>query len=164
MEKLILVLIALLIISCINKPDTSTEPHPSSSISLDGYLVADTIIYDVIIKSSDPTDKWENQRLQNVNQSLLIDSLFELVYNKHLIAYDVFENKALTISEVKAIEDQPDFARDRIGKIQFTEKWYFDGSNQQLQKQIISIALGYETYNENGNVRAYKPVFELYFD
>jgi hypothetical protein len=98
-----------------------------------------------------------------VNHSALIDSLFDLVYNKKLIAYDVFENKALSVSEVKSIEKQSDYSRDRIGKIQFAEKWYFNSSSQELQKHLLSIALGYETYDENGGVRAYKPVFKLFF-
>jgi hypothetical protein len=151
---------------CINKPEVNSKITTIQTIDtlLSGNLIADTIIYDVIIRSSNPNDEWENQRLQYLNQSAFVDSLFNLVYDKEIIAYDVFENKPLSISQVKLIEKQDDFARNRIGKVQFTEKWYFNPTNQELQKQILSIALGYETYDENGEVRAYKPVFKLYFN
>jgi hypothetical protein len=66
------------------------------------------------------------------------------------------------LSEVRSIEGQQDFDRSRIGKIQFTEKWYFDPLSKVLQKKTIAVALGYETYDENGEVRAYKPVFKVY--
>jgi hypothetical protein len=159
------VLAIMLLSSCINKPEViSNKTATSPDTEISGTLIADTIIYDVVIKITNPNNDWENQRLKHVNHSAFVDSLFNLVYNKKIIAYDVFENKPLSVKQVKSIEEQDDYSRDRIGKIQFAEKWYFDSSSNELNKQILSIALGYETLNELGEVRAYKPVFKLYLN
>ncbi len=165
MKTIVYSFLIVLSLSCTRRTTTTSEESTSpSGTYISGNLVADTIIYDVVIRCANPDDIWENERLQYLNHTALIDSLFDLVYKKKIIAYDVFENKALSVSQVKSIEEQADFARSRIGKIQFTEKWYFNSSNPQLQKEIISVALGYETYSEQGEVRAYKPVFKLYLN
>ena len=165
MKTIVYSFLIVLSFGCTRKPSTiSKESTSPSETEISCNLVADTIIYDVVIRSTNPDDIWENERLQYLNHSALVDSLFDLVYEKEIIAYDVFENKALSVSQVKSLEEQADYARNRIGKIQFTEKWYFNSSDPQLQKEIISISLGYETYNEHGEVRAYKPVFKLYLN
>ena len=165
MKTIVYSFLIVLSFSCTSKPSASSKGSTTpSEAEVSGNLVADTIIYDVVIRSTNPDNIWENERLQYLNHTALIDSLFDLVYNKEIIAFDVFENKALSISQVKSLEKRADYARDRIGKIQFTEKWYFNSNNPQLQKEIISVALGYETYNEQGEVRAYKPVFKLYLN
>lgn len=163
MKAIVYSFFIILAYSCIRNPETVNEQVVPLSLSeITGHVIADTIIYDVLIKAANPDDEWENQRLRNLNHRAFIDSIFNLVYNKDIIAYDVFENKALSVSEVRSIENHNDYTRDRIGKIQFTERWNFDPSNQELQKQVISIALGYETYAEDGEVRAYKPIFKIY--
>lgn len=160
MKTIVYAFFILLLISCISKPEVSNKKVTANS----GSVIADTIIYDVLIKNANPDDEWENQRLQYLKHTAFIDSIFILVYNREIIAFDIFDNKALSVSQVKSIEKQAEYSRDRIGKIQFTEKWYFDPTNQELHKQILSIALGYETYNENGEVRAYKPLFKIYLN
>jgi hypothetical protein len=62
------------------------------------------------------------------------------------------------------MEKDENFNRKNIGKIQFTERWYFDVKTQQLQKEVMSIVLGHELTNDEGLVRGYKPVFQLYLN
>jgi len=126
-----------------------------------GAIVADTIIYDVIIKNANPEDAWANECLKHFQHAALIDSLFYLVYNRQASAYDFFSEQALKVKDVQRMERENDFSRNRIGKIQFTERWYFDVSSQQFQKEVISVVLGYELVNDEGVVRGYKPVFKL---
>jgi hypothetical protein len=136
----------------------SSLPYPDS---IYGSLVADTIIYDVLIHTTNPNDQWAQHYLQSVNQRMLIDSLFNLVYDGKVIAYDFFEKKPLSIKAIKKLEEEPGYSRDHIGKIQFTEKWYFDASSVHFRKEVISIVLGYDLFDNEGNIRGHKPVFKL---
>ena len=129
--------------------------------SVPGSVIADTIIYDVIIKNPNPEDAWTNECLKNLHHSSLIDSLFTLVYSQQAVAYDYDTQKPLKVKDIRSMEKEESFSRDNIGKIQFTEKWYFDASSQQLQKEVISIVLGHELVNDEGMVYGYKPVFRL---
>lgn len=129
--------------------------------STHGSVIADTIIYDVVIKNPIPEDAWANECLKNLHHSSLMDSLFTLVYSQQAVAYDFFTQKPLKVKDIRRMEKEESFSRDNIGKIQFTEKWYFDASSLQLQKEVISIVLGYELINDEGMVYGYKPVFRL---
>ncbi len=126
-----------------------------------GNVIADTIIYDVVIKNPNPEDTWTDECLKNLQHSSLMDSLFTLVYSQQAVAYDFFTKEPLKVKDIKRLEKEESFNRNNIGKIQFTEKWYFDASSQQLQKEVISIVLGYELVNDEGMVYGYKPVFQL---
>jgi hypothetical protein len=158
----IIFLTIILFIGC--TPRTSQEKSSPSIISIDsfcGVVIADTIIYDVIIRNPNPEDQWVTECLKNLKHKVLIDSLFALVYDKEAIAFDFFSKEPLKIKDIKRIEEVEGFSRDRIGKIQFTERWYFDKSSQQFQKEVLSIVLGYELFNSDSTLRGYKPVFRL---
>ena len=141
--------------------DTQKSPLVIRADSFYGALVADTIIYDVIIKNPNPEDACTNECLKNFQHSTLMDSLFNLVYTRQATVYDFFSQEPLKVKEIKRMEKEEDFMRDNIGKIQFTEKWYFDASTQQLQKEVISMVLGYELKSDEGEVRGYKPIFKI---
>jgi hypothetical protein len=143
-----------------SKPESKETHSPNTG----GLLVADTIIYDVLINNPDPEDTWADECLKYLNHSILVDSLFGLVYSGRIIAYDFFTQERLKISDIKDIESVPEFSRKQIGKIQFSEKWSLDPVNQLFNKEIISIVLGYELYDDSGNVRGYKPVFKLFLN
>jgi hypothetical protein len=146
-------------------PKTSEEIVHSvvdKTESLYGTVVADTIIYDVIIKNTDPEDLWAAECLRNLHQRALIDSIFEMVYSERTIAYDFFTKRILKTKEIIKMESEEEYSRDHIGKIQFTERWYFDKSSQKFQKEVISLVLGYELFNNDNSLRGYKPVFKIY--
>jgi hypothetical protein len=126
--------------------------------------VADTITYDMIIKNPDTTDKWTTKRLAHLQKEKIIDHIFKQIYAQKIKAYDYFRDIPLTISEVKNIEAREAYSRDKIGKIQFTEKWYFDAENLKMQKEVISIVLGYESKNRSGEIKGYKPMFRIWTD
>jgi len=167
MRLTIIILIAffMLLPGCNPNKDSNRQPEKiAHTDSFFGQIVADTIIYDVIIHNTNPEDEWTEQTLQYLKHRTLIDSIFELVYNKEAIAYDFFEKTPLKIKDIKKIEEEPGFSRDKIGKIQFTEKWYFDASSVQMQKEVLSIVLGYDLMNSDGTLRGHKPVFKLYLN
>ncbi len=132
--------------------------------SLSINLIADTIIYDVIIKNTDPDNKWIEKCLGNLNRSELVDQLFDAVYDNKANAYNFFSGKKLRPADLKRIEKDKDFNRSKIGKLQFTEAWYYDPPKLLMQKRIISITLGHELPGNDGNIIGYKPVFKVYLN
>ncbi len=125
--------------------------------------IADTIITDVVIRNPDHNE-WTDYCLRNLKKDELVDQLFEMVYDGKLTPYDFFSETEMSIEEVKQFEKEEEFDRHKVGKVQFEESWHFDSENQKMMKQVISIMLAYETFDAEGNVKGYKPVFKVYFD
>jgi hypothetical protein len=136
----------------------------SKSDSVQAYCVADTIIYDVVIRNTNPYDTWIEKSLGRLKHDKLIDSIFSLVYEQGVKAYDYFSGEELTSKQIHSRENEKGFSREHIGKIQFTEAWYFNNKTRTLKKEVISIALGYELYGDSGELRGYKPVFKVYLN
>lgn len=160
-------LIASLFIICITSTNcTNTkEKHIiiNDNIST-ATQIADTIIYDVLLQSPDPDDEWINYTLKNVKTHELVDFVFEAVYEKKAEAFHYYTNEKFSIEEVKQIEEDPEFSRDKIAKVQFVEEWLLDEENMNMYKRIHSIMLGYVVKDEEGNIRGYKPTFRIYLN
>lgn len=144
----------------------SCKPEPNEQIvsfeNAETYtIIADTIITDVVVKN--PTDdEWVDYTLRQLDKKTLVDQIFDAVYSKQIVPYDFFNETELTIEQVKAIETDPDFSRDKIGKVQFEEKWYYDSKNNTMIKKVHSIMLAFELYNAEGEIKGYKPAFKVY--
>ena len=144
--------------------EQSQKEIKNIDLSIDeSYIeIADTIINDVVIKNSD-NDEWTEYCLRNLDKKTLVNEIFNLIYSEELIPYDFFQNTQLSIDDIKALEKDPEFSRDKISKVQFEEAWYFDTENQKMLKKVHSIMLAYEIYDFNGEVKGYKPAFKVYF-
>ncbi len=154
--------LALLICFSCNSPSSSNKSIVYlNADSVAGDLIADTIIYDVIIKNRDKTDLWSNESIRKLKRSAFIDSVFTSVYDGKTNVYDFFSDKKLTIHEVKQLEKSEGFSRDNIGKIQFYELWYYNSNLVIMQKKVVCMVLGMEHYSESGEFRGYKPVFKM---
>ena len=129
--------------------------------SLKENLIADTIIYDVLIKNPNPDDEWAEQCLGYLNRGKFIDQLFDAVYNKQANAYDFFTGEKISPGDLRKIEKAGDFGREKVGKIQFAETWYFDAANLKMEKRIIYLVLGYELQGDSTEIVGYKPVFRI---
>ena len=126
------------------------------------YIVlADTLISDVLIMNPD-NDEWTDYCLRNLDKKTLVNEIFKLVYAGDLTPYEFFNNKPYTIEDIKALEDDPEFSRKNIAKVQFEEAWYFDSANHKMVKKVSSIMLAYEIYDSFGEIRGYKPAFKVY--
>ena len=166
----------ILIVLCINialsccpekaKEEVKNQPVYSSMVSdnLNGMMVADTIIYDVIIKNPNPYDSWTDECLKHLNKNQFVDILFESVYKENAIAYDVLSGNIITPDELKKFERKKDFNRDKIGKIQFTESWFYDDSLRSMSKKVLSVSLGYEIFDDQGSLIGHKPAFKIYLN
>jgi len=145
--------------------------HESHSISIEKTIIAldslklksysDTIVCDMVVKNPDKDDAWIEECLHRFQRKALIDTIFEDIYKGRLVAYDFITHKILSIKEVKKLEGISGYSRDIIGKFQFREAWYYDRAAHSFIKKVHSIIFGYETYDESGFVKGYKPLFKV---
>jgi hypothetical protein len=131
------------------------------SVTTTGTPVADTITYDVVITNPDPQDTWTAQCLSRLNRKGLVDSLFSMVYDETAIAYNFETLEKMTPAQVKKLESAEGFSRDEIGKIQFTEAWYINSTNNTMTKEVLSVVLGSNFYDSEGNLFGHKPVMRI---
>ncbi len=124
-------------------------------------VIADTIINNVVIMNPD-NDEWTEYCLRNLDKKTLVNEIFKSVYAGELIPYEFFNNEVLSIEDIKALENDSTFSRDKIAKVQFEEAWYYDSVNQKMVKKVHSIMLAYEIYNSLGEIKGYKPAFKVY--
>ena len=157
-ELIIVIAIAGFLASCNQKVSNSE----GDAIDLDeGTLIADTIIYSVVIKNPDSYDLWTEKCLSRLKKSELVDRIFEAVYSHKARAYSYSTNKPLTVSQVKEIEEREDFTRDKVAKLQFWETWNFDEVNQDMTKNVHAVLVAYEVISEEGELRGYKAAFYI---
>lgn len=147
------------IIQACNQGTTSTGSSANSTIS--GELLADTIIYTVEIKNYDPNDHWTNECLSKLDRSKMVDQFFESVYKHKAQAYNYMTEAPMSVSEVKAIEEQEGFSRDQVGKLQFWESWYYDENKQIMTKKVLAILVSYEATTQDGDFLGHKAAFYI---
>ncbi len=153
--------IAIVAMVACNHPQQENKTVYIKTDSVEGKLIADTIIYDVYINNLDSTDKWTDECLQYLKKDVLFGEVFDNIYNGKITAYNFFTKEPLSIEDVKEIQSSPEFSEDAIGKIQFREVWYFDGETQVMNKKVISMIFGLELYNNLGELKGYRPLFKI---
>lgn len=153
------IFIAGLLLTACNQVNQDRDPVPATG----SILVADDIIYDVIIKPPVEGDLWEGEKLKGYNGTEMINDLFNGIYSGEIKVFDYFTGKSMSPNKIKKIEAQEGFERENIGKIQFTEKWNYDPVTNSIEKKITSIVFGYE-YRIEGVIRTgYKAAFIIEF-
>ncbi|WP_430813584.1 hypothetical protein [Carboxylicivirga sp. RSCT41] len=139
------------------------KQKPGGSVIADndipGICIADTIIYPVVIKNPDSLDLWTEQCLSQLERRQFVDQLFDAVYNHKAKAFSYFDHEELSTSDIKAIEKQEDFSRDKVAKLQFWETWHFDEQQLVMTKKVHAVLLAYEFLTEDGELRGYKAAF-----
>lgn len=105
-------------------------------------LVAKDIIYDVLVQA-EIDDPWEHEKVAGYKGETMINKLFADIYEGRFKVTDYFSGEVLSANGLKKMENMPEFSRDRIGKIQFTEDWYYNDSTMQVDKIIRSMVPGY---------------------
>jgi len=124
-------------------------------------LLADTIIYDVVVKNPNKEDEWTTECLRKFNRKALVTMVFDAVYSGKAKAFKHSDNSPLSIQDVKEIEKKNEFKRDRIARIQFEESWYFDEKNFRFGKKVNALMMGYELYDLEGNIKSYAATFRV---
>ena len=158
-------LILFFIIGCNNQSkDQPKEKAQIDAGKLKTYeVIADTIINDIVIKNPN-NDEWTDFCLRKLDKASFVDYIFEAVYAEELTPYDFFDETVLTIDDIQKLENNPEFDRNKIAKVQYEEAWYYDKQNNTMIKKVHSIMLAYEIYNSQGEIKGYKPAFKVYFN
>ncbi|MEZ5011132.1 MAG: hypothetical protein R2744_05760 [Bacteroidales bacterium] len=91
----------------------------------------------------------------------MIDRIFDRIYEGSVDVYDYFTGEKLDISDVRKMEKQDGFGRENIGKIQFTENWYFDPASLDIRKEVVSIVPGYAYLAGDSTIISYRAAFRL---
>lgn len=160
---LITLLIYLFISGCNKTSERTIIVNSPIEISAEN-IIADTIIYSVIIRNFDKNDTWTEERLKNTQADKIISTVFEKVYEGKFKVYDYYTNSPLSIEQIKKLESSEDFSRDLIQELQFEEIWFMNDQVDWFHKEVLSINMGYAVYNSDGTQRGLKPVFRFRFD
>lgn len=131
----------------------------SDSLPAGAILIAGDVVTEVIIKPDPEGDPWETEKVAGYHGADFVESIFGRIYDGTLTVYDYHSGEVLSADDVRKIED--DFGGDRslIGKLSFTEDWYYFPSSNSLHKRTKSVTFGYELYNNLGKVYAYRAAF-----
>jgi hypothetical protein len=121
------------------------------------------IIYDTYIINRDSTDSWGEECLSNFNRKKFIDKVFTQVSDGKITAYDYFSGEKISPLQIHKAETDGVFLRKDISKIQFEERWIWDEKKNEMLKQVISMTIAYEVFDNQGKSRGQKPIFKLKF-
>jgi len=121
------------------------------------------IIYDTAIINRDSTDAWGAECLAGLNRKVLVDKIFESVLEGKITPYDYFTGVKISPLKIRDMEATGEFSRENISKIKFEERWIWDSEKVEMQKQLISMTIAYEVYDNTGASRGQKPLFKLVF-
>lgn len=161
------VILIFLFSSCKNSEkkhlkDRLTQRNTETEITISDYAsLAAPITYDVVIKNPNPEDDWIESCLEKFDRKQLVNIIFDAVLNEKVTAMDYLTDKPMTVKEIRELEEDKEFDRSRIAKIQFIEDWYFDKESFTMKKIVHSIMLGYEVYDFDGSIRGYKAAFKV---
>ncbi len=122
-------------------------------------LIARDIVTEVIIKPDPEGDPWEVEKVAGYNGESLVDGIFSSIYDGTMTVYDYHSGEPLKPVDVKKIEGEFKNDRTKIGKISFTEDWYYFPEELRVEKRTKSVTFGYELYNNVGKVYAYRAAF-----
>jgi len=160
-STLFIVMIGLLLASCRPESPQPTDKGTLTADSSPGYLVADTITYNVVIRNPDPEDLWTARCLQGLDRQAFIDNIFKMLYEGKAVAHHFETRERITPAQLKNLESEKGFNRDNIGMIQFTETWYLDPQQNMMTKKVLFMVLGYDYYTSEGELFGHKPLFKV---
>lgn len=141
--------------------ETGREPHPGDNRELahGAVLIATDIVTEVIVRPDPEGDPWETEKVAGYDGEALVDGIFNRIYDGSLTVFDYHSGEPLKPGEVKMIEEEFSNDRTKIGKLSFTEDWYWYPEENRLDKRAKSVTFGYELYNNTGKVYAYRAAF-----
>lgn len=161
--NLLIIVMAVVIISC-NNEKPKVVKLPGESPILNGAIVLiDSLTYGIATHASENVDSTELAGFNSFLQGDLIDYIFRQIYEGNLKAYDFLSDEELSIAEVKEIENADGFERTKVGKVQFNEQWFVD-KNGMLLKRVNSMTLGVERFSKQGTFIGYNALFTIKFN
>jgi hypothetical protein len=153
LSRCILLWLIILVGAC-HHPDKDNKPA--------GELFG-KIIYDTTIINRDSTDVWGAECLSGLNRKVLIDKIFDSVFDGKIVPYDYFTGEKVSPLKIREMEKSGEFSRENISQLKFEERWIWDNEKVEMQKQLVSMTIAYEVYDNAGKSRGHKPIFKLVF-
>jgi hypothetical protein len=145
--------------------ENNRNPEPSRTNTGNdselGIVIADTIIYDVLIVNNNTEDLWAQQSLKGLNHDFFIDNIFKMVYDGRANAYRHETGEKLTPKQLELIEAEEGFNRKDISMVQFKEAWYIDPGRTEMTKKVLSMVLGIGQYTSSGEFKGHKAIFRV---
>lgn len=139
--------------------NTALNPGAGNELPAGAVLIARDIVTEVIIRPDPEGDPWEVEKVAGYNGGSLVDGIFSNIYDGTMTVYDYHNGEPLKPADVKKIEGEFKNDRSKIGKISFTEDWYYFPEENRVEKRTKSVTFGYELYNNVGKVYAYRAAF-----
>jgi len=161
-KSILLIILTLFIISCRNEKPAQVQTNNglSTDASKEGLiLIGKDIVTEIIIKPDPAGDPWEIEKIAGYQGEEMVNGIFKSIYNGTLIVKDYHSGEVLQPSEIKAFEKEFENDRSRIGKLSFTEDWFYNPVNNTISKKVKTIVFGYELQNNEGKVFGYKAIF-----
>jgi hypothetical protein len=155
----IMTFLVLLLISC--KGEQEPEDGQADRAQSGSLRVADQIIYDVVIKNHDPEDEWTEKCLAGLKRQEMVDFIFAGLYDGRFKASDIFNDKPIPARKIKKMEEDGEFTRDQVSKIQFVEEWYIDTLCYTVTKKVTEVRLGIEHFDGFGMHMGHNPLFKV---
>jgi len=158
-------LVFLSVLSCnkkVNETPLRQLNMPYDSIA--GIIIADTIIYDVVIKINDPEDPWQEHSLGKLDRKSFVDLIFKMASKEQGNSYDYSTGEKLSSRDIQQLENELNFNRDDIGMIQFSEIWFINPETNSMTKKVHSVILGYDYFSADSFLLGHKPLFKFVFD
>ena len=150
----------------------------------DQWVVTQRIQYDVTIKSPNPDFEWWIQNIEGRNRENLVTSLMEAAYSGEVKVYDAYTFQPIIPEQARNIGTRSDTLRIQLAeppyhyydtvirrelsiyditRIRFLEEWQMDKKSSQISKEVLGLAPLLESYDENGLLRGYQPMFWIFF-
>lgn len=169
----LLIIIAVMTASCGERAsskrdsDTGSEPGnptlsprpPAAELPAGAVLVATDIVTEIIVRPDPDGDPWDTEKVAGYQGEAMVDNIFSRIYDGTMTVYDYHSGEALSPAEVRKIEEEFKNDRSKIGKLSFTEDWYYYPGENRVEKKSKSVTFGYELYNNLGKVYAYRAAF-----
>jgi hypothetical protein len=84
---------AAVIFSCGGDSKSGQKEALTPRKQTDASMVADSVIYDVVVKNPNIDDHWTEECLRHLDRLGLVDMVFEAIYREELIPYDYISNR-----------------------------------------------------------------------
>jgi hypothetical protein len=137
--------------------------HRSEKGNLPPGAAFGKIIYETSMINRDSTDTWATECLSEFDRKALIDKIFKSVIDGKITPVDYFTGEKISPDKIQKMETDGEFSRTNICKIRFEERWIWNDEKVEMQKQLISIVISYDVFDNIGKVRGQKPIFKLVF-
>jgi hypothetical protein len=144
---------------CDKKNGVSASENTADTTSF--MLIGKDIITDIILKPDTLGDPWEVEKIKGFTGNRMFKTIFDRIYSEKMTVWDCRNDKTLSSTEIKDLEKEFNSDLSKIGKVQFTEDWYFDTNRNTIVKKIKSVSFGFAINGIPDLPVRYKALFRL---